>query len=64
MDDVVGWIVMTAAVVPAVLALLLAWIGSNRRPHPSQDFAGDKRPSADTVPCIKPKKRGAPELPR
>lgn len=32
MDDVMGWIVMTVAVVPAVLTLLLAWSGSNRRP--------------------------------
>jgi hypothetical protein len=50
MDDVMGWIVMTAAVVPAVLTLLLAWSGSNRRPNPSQDFAGDKRSPADTNP--------------
>ena len=31
LDDLVGWLVMTAAVVPAVLTLLLAWTGSNRR---------------------------------
>jgi hypothetical protein len=64
MDDVVDWIMMTAAVVPAVLTLLLAWSGSNRRPNPSQDFAGDKRPPADTVPRHRTQKRGTPELPR
>ena len=63
MDEVIGWIVMTAAVVPAVLTLLLAWSGSNRRPNPSQEFAGDKRSPADTLPHHQTQKRGTAELP-
>ena len=63
MDDVMGWIVMTVAVVPAVLTLLLAWSGSNRRPNPSQEFAGDKRSPADTLPRHQTQKRGTAELP-
>jgi hypothetical protein len=63
MDEVIGWIVMTAAVVPAVLTLLLAWSGSNRRLNPSQDFAGGKRSPADTLPRHQTQKRGTPELP-
>ena len=41
LDNVIGWIMMTAAVLPVVLVLLLAWSGGRSR-NTSSDFTPDK----------------------
>ena len=41
MDNLIGWIMMTAAVLPVVIVLLLAWSGARSR-NTSSDFTPDK----------------------
>jgi hypothetical protein len=41
LDNLIGWIMMTAAVLPVVLVLLLAWSGAKSR-NASGDFTPDK----------------------
>ena len=41
MDNLIGWIMMTAAVLPVVLVLLLAWSGARSR-NTSSDSTPDK----------------------
>jgi hypothetical protein len=47
LDNLVGWIVMTLAVLPALITLLLAWTGPKLRKR-SSDFIREKpqRPGA------------------
>jgi hypothetical protein len=49
LDNVIGWIMMTAAVLPVVLVLLLAWSGGRSR-NTSSDFIPDKPgPTAEAL---------------